>query len=194
MIFRESAVVVLRRLELVVVGCGELPVEVVGCSGQPVVVEVNCSSKPVVMVEDCSAPVLVVVEDCNGLLEVEAVSILCTVGVMVAEGGVVALVEVVEVSVVVVSCSSRGLVVVVKIEAMTASEVEVKEGECSKLEFAVVLVVMAAVDSMFAAEEVAAMGTESMSEVVTVMWKESMVEVVMGKVSKLAVVTEESTL
>jgi len=78
-----------------VVGCGVLPVEVVGCSGQPVEVEVNCSSKLVVKAEDCSAPVMVVVEDYNGLLEVEVVSILCTVDVIVAEGSVLALVEVV---------------------------------------------------------------------------------------------------
>lgn len=129
MIFRESAVVVPRILETAVVDCGEIPAE--DYSERAVEVEVN-DSRPVVMAEEC-----------NGRSEAEAMSIRCTVEVVMVEEYKLVLVEVVgidsdksevEVSAVVVvsvvvevmsnavvvvaSCSSR---VGVKIEAVTVS-------------------------------------------------------------------------
>uniref|UniRef100_A0A1J3DDC5 Uncharacterized protein n=2 Tax=Noccaea caerulescens TaxID=107243 RepID=A0A1J3DDC5_NOCCA len=169
MIFQESAVVVPRILETAVVDCGELPAE--DYSERAVEVEVN-DSKPVVMAEEC-----------NGRSEAEAMSIRCTVEVVMVEEYKLVLVEevgidsdksevevsavavvsvVVEVmsnAVVVVSCSSR---VGVKIEAVTVSEAVVEEaGERNKLEFEVVVMEMAAVGSMLAAE-VAVMVKENM--------------------------------
>uniref|UniRef100_A0A1J3H1A5 Uncharacterized protein n=1 Tax=Noccaea caerulescens TaxID=107243 RepID=A0A1J3H1A5_NOCCA len=186
MIFQESAVVVPRILETAVVDCGELPAE--DYSERAVEVEVN-DSKPVVMAEEC-----------NGRSEAEAMSIRCTVEVvMVEEVGidsdksevevsavavVSVVVEVMSNAVVVVSCSSR---VGVKIEAVTVSEAVVEEaGERNKLEFEVVVMEMAAVGSMLAAE-VAVMVKENMMAAVVMEECNLWVAVVMSSMMAVAV-------